>query len=416
MSTLFGQPDLDDLELDRTLFTYTNIFFTRAYIVYKLKYIIHISHHVSSDMGDKWVAEHDLGFRKIQLTGRESYIISLPKGWMTTMGLRKGDQLAFKLQADSALLLVPRKVIEKKVEMEEPSLKEFTISITPRDDPGSISRRIISLYEVGADLIIMRFNEGEITAEQKTSIRNTTKMLLGSEIIAESPHEINIQILIEHPKFPIEKAVRRMLAVATSMDQNVISILTNVNERHIQEIIDSDDDLDRLNLYVVRQLKYGIEHNLWKELEFKSSKEFLGYRIVAKNLENVGDNAVGLAKNILSFKRLNEQLVTLVKPNDEEIFSSALKFHSFCHHLIDDSLKAFFKRDYHLADEVVSLFMSTGLHLEKDAVDWLLRNQTDPNVASILRLLLDNSRKMMEYGRDIAEVTLNRTVEEISRL
>jgi len=363
---------------------------------------------------DKLLVEQDLGFRKIQRTGRESYIISLPKEWMTTIGLNKGDQLAFKIQEDSSLLLVPRKVLEEKDN--KSSQKEFIIRITPKDNPQSVSRRIISLYEVGADLIKIGFKEGEITSEQKTSIRNITKTLIGSEIIAESHHEISIQILIEHPKFPIEKAIRRMFAIAKSMDQDAVSVLKNLDEGQLHRIIDSDDDLDRLNLYIVRQLKYAIERNLFKEMEFRSPKEFLGYRIVAKNLENIGDNAVGTAKNILSLKKLiNDQFLNLINPIDE-VYSSVLEFHSFCHHLLDDSLKAFFKRDYHLADETISLFMSTGLQLEKDAVNLLLSKKIDPNVASILRLILDNSRKIMEYSRDIAEVTLNRTVEEISTL
>ncbi|MHA2070076.1 MAG: hypothetical protein ACXABY_37395 [Candidatus Thorarchaeota archaeon] len=77
-------------------------------------------------------------------------------------------------------------------------------------------------------------------------------------------------------------------------------------------------------------------------------------------------------------------------------------------------MKALFKRDYQIADEIISRFMSTGLNLEKEAVNLMLSKTMDPNVTSVQRLVLDNARKMMEYGRDIAEVTLNRTVEEIS--
>ncbi|MGI0075353.1 MAG: AbrB/MazE/SpoVT family DNA-binding domain-containing protein, partial [Nitrosotalea sp.] len=32
--------------------------------------------------------------RKIQFTGKSSYIVSLPKQWITDMGLRQGDQVA----------------------------------------------------------------------------------------------------------------------------------------------------------------------------------------------------------------------------------------------------------------------------------------------------------------------------------
>jgi hypothetical protein len=77
-------------------------------------------------------------------------------------------------------------------------------------------------------------------------------------------------------------------------------------------------------------------------------------------------------------------------------------------------LKALFKRDYQIADEIISRFMSTGLELEKEAVNLMSSKMMDPNVTSVLRLVIDNARKMMEYGRDIAEVALNRTVEEIS--
>jgi hypothetical protein len=37
----------------------------------------------------------------------------------------------------------------------------------------------------------------------------------------------------------------------------------------------------------------------------------------------------------------------------------------------------------------------------------------DPNVAAILRLMLDSTRRIMDYAQDISELTLNRTVEEI---
>jgi len=180
--------------------------------------------------------------------------------------------------------------------------------------------------------------------------------------------------------------------------------------------INSDEDVDRLCIYVIRQLKYGIEHNLFKEMKFASPKEFLGYRIVAKNIENIGDNAVSTAKNFLNLQKLIvNQTLTLNQPIDEEVYSSILKFHSFVNTLLKDSLKAMFKRAYYLADEIISRFMSTGLQLEKDAVNNLLSKRIDPNVASFLRLILNNSRTIMEYARDIAEVTLNRTVEEISK-
>jgi phosphate uptake regulator len=358
--------------------------------------------------------ERDLGYRKIQVTGRGSYIISLPKEWVSDSNLKKGSQLAFKIQEDSSLLLVPRDILEQRTETKS-SLKEFTIHITQKDALQSIERRLKSLYVVSANVIRIRFQAGELTPQQKTVITSTVRMLLGSEIIAETPNEITIQVLIDHPDFPIENAIRRMLAIATIMDRNAISALTTFDEASLNDVIASDSDLDRLNLYVVRQLKYGIERNMYKDMGFSSPKEFLGYRILTKNLENAGDNAVGTAKNVLALKQMIDQEVLYLRdPLDEEVYADILEFTSFCRRLLEDALKALFKRDYQMADEIISRFMSTGLDFEKETVNQMLSKTLDPNLTSVLRLVLDNARKMMEYSRDIAEVTLNRTVEEIS--
>jgi phosphate uptake regulator len=360
------------------------------------------------------LAEQDLGYRKVQLTGRDSYIISLPKEWVTDVGLKKGSQLTFKRLEDSSLLLVPKKVLEER-ENASSNLNEFVFRITPKDEPKSVARRIMSLYAISADIIHIRFKDGEITSEQRTSIKNTTRMLLGSEIILESSTEISIQILINQLDFPLENAVRRMHMIAKSMDEEAMSALKDFNERLAQEVIATDQDLNRLSLFAIRQLKYGIERNLYKEMGLRSPKEFLGYRIVVKNLENIGDSAVGTARNILALKKLiDEKILTLEKSVDEEVYASVLKCHSFGHILLEDSLKAFFKRDYYLADDTISRFISTGLQLEKDAVSLMLSKKLEPAISSVLRLIVDNSKKMMEYGKDIAEVTLNRTVEEIS--
>jgi len=37
----------------------------------------------------------------------------------------------------------------------------------------------------------------------------------------------------------------------------------------------------------------------------------------------------------------------------------------------------------------------------------------DPNIAAILRLILDSSRQIIDYSKNMAELTLNRTVEDL---
>ena len=47
--------------------------------------------------------------RKIQFTGKSSYIVSLPKQWIVELGLKKGDQLRMVRKGASTLELYPPK-------------------------------------------------------------------------------------------------------------------------------------------------------------------------------------------------------------------------------------------------------------------------------------------------------------------
>src|SRR4030043_762509 len=153
----------------------------------------------------KHMAEKDLGYRKVQSTGRGSYIISLPKEWIQDIGLKKGSEIAFNVQSDSSLILVPRKLKEKSEEDEEAKLKEYYVIVDPKEESQSTLRMIKALYAIGADIIRVHFKSVEEAEKYKTEIKNFARdSFLGSEIIDETPEEVTLQILIRHSEFPIE--------------------------------------------------------------------------------------------------------------------------------------------------------------------------------------------------------------------
>ncbi len=359
--------------------------------------------------------DKDLGYRRVQRTGRGSYITSLPKDWAEKVGIGKGSEIAFRIQTDSSLILIPRKIMEGKKEVERPKLKEYWIYTDRKSDPQSVCRRIIALYVVSADLIHIHFKDGLVDPILKSATSNLVKnALLGSEIIEENANEIVIQTLIDHPDFPVEKAIRRMALLALSANSAAISALGNPDQGLIQSVIDAHNDVNRLNLYVVRQLKFGLEQNLFKELGFKTPKEFLGFRIVDNDLKSIADNAKKITDNIVTVRRLiKDEVLFLKELIDEEVYTQILNFNSSSHQFFEESLDAMFKRDYRRADEIISR-MESLVTLGNDLVILMSNKKMDPNVASIYRLILDSSRHIVDYGRNIVEVTLNRTVEEIS--
>jgi len=276
---------------------------------------------------------------------------------------------------------------------------------------------ITSLYAVSADLIHVRFKDGEVPSEYKMAISYLCKnLLLGSEIISETANEITLQILINHPDFPVEQAIRRMAILALSANREAISALGKADGSLVETVSETCNDVERLNLYVIRQLKYGLERSLFDSLGFKSPKEFLGYRIVASDIKNIADNALNIAHNIATLeKMIKDQLLFLNESLDEETRLQILDFNSKAHSFFEETLKALFKRDYDAADNLISEIRVLSA-FENELITMLSTKKLDPNVSSIFRLILDSSRRIIEYSRNIAEVTLNRTVEEKSQL
>jgi phosphate uptake regulator len=360
------------------------------------------------------MAEKDLGYRRVQCTGRGSYIISLPKEWVEDLGLSRGSEIAFNIQLDSTLMLVPRKIMEKEGRENGSKPKEYYINIDPKEPPQSTIRMIRALYAIGADIIRVHFKNTQDATKNKYEIKTLARdNFLGSEIIDETQYEITLQILIKHSEFPIEKAVRRMAIVALAANRDAIAALKDRSTSIFESVISAHNDVNRLGLYIVRQLKHGIERNLYRELGFKTPKEFLLYRIAVNDIENIAQNAMNIINNLGALQKLIDNETLFIKdPIDEEIYNQLVYFSSQAHQLYEDSIKALFKRDYKDAEKLISK-REALIPLENELIMLMSSKKHDPNIASVLRLIFDSSRRIMDYSRSMAELTLNRTVEEL---
>ncbi|MEM2987984.1 MAG: AbrB/MazE/SpoVT family DNA-binding domain-containing protein, partial [Candidatus Bathyarchaeia archaeon] len=102
-------------------------------------------------------AQTDEEVRRIQFTGKSTYIVSLPKKWVTSLGLKAGSQIIVS-QQNSSLILTPK-------EMARPPTRpvEATIKISGKDHPDMIARAIVSSYLVGYNYIKVQTKDERIT-------------------------------------------------------------------------------------------------------------------------------------------------------------------------------------------------------------------------------------------------------------
>ena len=75
--------------------------------------------------------------RKLQLTGGSTYIVSLPKGWVEKMGLKKGSKVNIS-QMDDMTLRAPalRLIVESVMRTAEygADIAEVVLNLTIRDE------------------------------------------------------------------------------------------------------------------------------------------------------------------------------------------------------------------------------------------------------------------------------------------
>jgi phosphate uptake regulator len=334
--------------------------------------------------------------RKIQFTGNSTYIISLPKKWVTELGLKVGSQLIIS-QQNNSLILTPK-------DMAKPSIPtEATINISNKDDLDKIVREIVSLYLIGYNFIKVRVKDGRISSLQRNAIKELIrKKLVGTEIISESLNEIKLQILLSYPEISVENALRRMCLIATSMHEDTMQALKDLNKELAKEVIQLDDEVDRFSFYIIRQLKAAVQNEkILKDIGLSNPRDCLGYRVIVKSVERIADHAVKIAENTIILKE---------KPS-EIIFQKLSEMSIFARSVFENSIKSLFKKDYLLADQVVSK-AKTIVTLENEAIKEIYPKTGQADISNI-RMIMESIRRTAEYASDIAEIVLNLSINQM---
>ena len=335
--------------------------------------------------------------RKIQFTGKSSYIVSLPKQWIMDLGLKKGDQIRMIRKDSSTLEIYP-----PKFETRSQKKEDATIEIDD-EETVSIVRKLISLYFLGYKTINIKPKTGRLSPNQRNTVKEAVKrMLMGSEIISDSSGGITVQVLVNLLELSVDGAFKRMIHLAKSMSKDAILAMRENNLELAQEVINTDDEVDRFGFYIIRQLKIAIQNeHMLKEMGFRNARDCLGYRLVVKNIERTGDHAAFIAKDILEFK----------KPVKENIVEKIEEMNEFALSVLDDSCLALFKEDYVQAEKTIEK-TNEIVKYEKKVRD-VSKTLKDEEEVYRIRRMTENIRRISEYASDIAEIVLNMNIEKL---
>lgn len=224
--------------------------------------------------------------RKLQLAGGSTYVVSLPKWWVTRAGLKAGDTVFLDPQSDDSVSIrhrAPDKPAPRKKIFEEKGAEE-------RDH---LIRKLVGAYVSGFGLIEIHFTpEGGPFVRQVA--RDFCRLVVGPEVVEEHRMGLTIQDLSDATDLSAEKCLRRMHLIVRGMLEDSIQSLKTSKETLALEVIQRDQDVDRLYWMVAKQ-SHTSHGSSGARPEGASPNAVQTQHLVARILERVGDHAQSIA-------------------------------------------------------------------------------------------------------------------------
>ena len=327
--------------------------------------------------------------RKVQFTGNSTFIVSLPIKWVRDIGLKAGDTLT--------LASMPNKNLRVSYSKISREYHKSTIDYLHSDSAENNLRILISHYLVGYDSIRLTTKKGFSAYDRKFIKDSVRQKLIGLELVEESRNELVFQCLLSYNDLPLSRVIKNMYGLVISMLEDSMTALQDHNLEIAEDVIQRDDDVDRFYLLAVRQLKAAIEDiELFENIGIRHPRDCLGYRLITKIIERIGDHSVKIAKNVL-------KMGVGLNANDP-IFKMA----ELSRKVFERSINSMTEEDLQTINRIVveaKKISQLGVSLEAQACG------SPDNVE--ISMILESLRRVAEYSADIAEVSININVKKI---
>ncbi|NHK30334.1 MAG: phosphate uptake regulator PhoU [Asgard group archaeon] len=328
--------------------------------------------------------------RKIQLTGKSTYTISLPRDWITRYNIEQGEELSILEQADGTLL-ISKGVLSTSKE------KDIVIDIDKIDDINLLEKLIISKYLAGYSKIIIR-SRNDIPPKISKAISTTVSNLIGSEIISEGFKEVEIRDLAIHGEFPLDKALRRAHLIARNMQIVAIESFLNSDIESAKDIFERENSVDRLYFLIRREIVSALENPTFlKELNLKP-QEVLYIYPVAKSLEKIADHCESISQSCLDLgkgKIIEEETKVYL----DKYSRQAVEIHT-------QAIQAFLSKKIDLAFKAIKIYEK----LQQQLTDNKLSRERSKNIDAEIQIqhVERHLDRICGYGLDIAEMAIDR--------
>ena len=231
--------------------------------------------------------------RKIQLTGGSTYIVSLPKKWITEHGLEARDQVRIEWRPSGTLrVIADASTVVRKRE----------VNIDCKEIPDNmIHDHLVAAYLSGANRITINTNK-EFTRNQNKNFRNFIKSTRGLEIINDQDSKLEIVSLLNPAEMPLYSSIHRMYLLISKQVRDFSDVLLGESLEILEDSAERENEIDALRLLLERQIGQILESASIEDSLGTSRWEASELCKLVRTLERMGDHSFALCDLASSYK------------------------------------------------------------------------------------------------------------------
>lgn len=329
--------------------------------------------------------------RRIQKTGGSTYIVSLPKSWVTDRGLKAGDVLQFTPRSDGSLTVYAEGGLRS-------GATKRRVEVTNDIPEEHLFRLLVAEYIAGAPLLEIH-TPTRMNARTRDVVRNFAQRMIGPEILEETADSVILQDVIGPNPLPIPSVIRRMHQMVRAMQVDAMAAFRGQDPAIARDVVERDWEVDRLHWFVGKQVTTAFRDARALTTIGLTLPECTTYLQASRVLERIADHAVRIATTveISGREKLPEDLVKEL----ERLSAAAASG-------LNEALEALDHKDVERANAVLDEI--AGMPKQREKILHQISSKRG-RLAVALAYVLESIERSALYASDLAEIAINHAIE-----
>lgn len=229
--------------------------------------------------------------RKVQFTGKSTYIISIPKEWARSVGIKKGSKVYVDLMPDNTIRISP-----------EPRSQEIKLTklIDLRNEKSLevAIREFIAAYVAGYDTF--RVEYGREAAEAAKGLKDFISYRVANIAITEETEGGYTYKVIGAPRpMSVSDSIAWLKRPLFMMFQETTRAMRQGDAEILRTVMERDNVVDKAFLVIVRNLSSALMGTTSLDaLGLSSYAEALHYYRAFRTMERIGDHIIIIADRV----------------------------------------------------------------------------------------------------------------------